>query len=157
MILRLTWYTLMRGNRFWNIVAISFMCMPWKPKLLSTRRHQKAPRGWVNCCSRMQLWCSEETTSRISVYLLIRKVKVGPPVKRISLKLILVSVLLSIRKWVTPRGPATATQSFREFFFCICRRVAMSGSMTLCRSRLSCWRPQPTWPQKKTNECSCVA
>lgn len=32
-------------------------------------------------------------------------------------KYTLLSVLLKMRKCVTPRGPATATQSFREFFF----------------------------------------
>lgn len=32
-------------------------------------------------------------------------------------KYTLLSVLLKITKCVTPRGPATATQSFSEFFF----------------------------------------
>lgn len=30
---------LMEGDRFWNVVAVSFMCMPWGPKLWGTRRN----------------------------------------------------------------------------------------------------------------------
>lgn len=59
----LTWWTLMEGKRFWNMVAMSFTCMPWGPKLLSTRRG-----AWANCCSCIRWRRREDTTSRTSVY-----------------------------------------------------------------------------------------
>lgn len=60
---QLTLCTLMEGNMFWNMVAISLTCMPVEPKLLST-----SSGWWVNCC-----WCilclfSDETMSLTRVY-----------------------------------------------------------------------------------------
>lgn len=58
-----TWCTLMEGNMFWNMVAISLMCMPTVPKLFSTSKG-----WWVNCWSCILCLFNDETTSLISVY-----------------------------------------------------------------------------------------
>lgn len=48
---------------FWNIVAMTLMCMPSVPKLFSTRRG-----GWVNCCSCIRCRFRDDTTSLMSEY-----------------------------------------------------------------------------------------
>lgn len=50
--------TLMEGNMFWNMVAMSLICMPSEPKLLRMRRG-----WWVNCCLCIRCFFSVETTS----------------------------------------------------------------------------------------------
>lgn len=55
--------TLMDGNMFWNMVAISLTCMPSTPKLFSTSR------GWcVNCCSCILCFFRDDTTSLTRAY-----------------------------------------------------------------------------------------
>lgn len=58
-----TLYTLMEGNMFWNMVAISLICIPSIPKLFST-----SSGWWVNCCSCILCLFKDETTSLMSVY-----------------------------------------------------------------------------------------
>lgn len=58
-----TFCTLMEGNMFWNMVAMSFMCMPSEPKLL------RMSRGWcVNCWSCIRCFFRDETTSLTREY-----------------------------------------------------------------------------------------
>lgn len=61
--------TLMEGNMFWNMVAMSLTCMPSDPKLLRT-----SSGWWVNCCSCILCFFRDETTSLIREYW--KKVKV---------------------------------------------------------------------------------
>lgn len=55
--------TLMEGNMFWNIVAMSLTCMPSDPKLL-----RMSSGWWVNCCSCILCFFRDETTSLIREY-----------------------------------------------------------------------------------------
>ena len=55
--------TLMEGNMFWNMVAMSLTCMPSDPKLL------RINRGWcVNCWSCILCFFRDETTSLTREY-----------------------------------------------------------------------------------------
>lgn len=60
---RRTFWTFMEGNMFWNMVAMSFTCMPSTPKLLRMRSG-----WWVNCCSCILCLFKAETTSFIREY-----------------------------------------------------------------------------------------
>ena len=100
---------MMGGNRFWNVIVASFWCGA-SPKLLSTtsggeRNAEGGERGF---------FC-ELCTSRASVYLCTRKLKVGPRGARQILTYLLLSVALRIRKCEIPNGPATCTKSFSLF------------------------------------------
>lgn len=55
--------TLMEGNMFWNMVAMSLTCMPSDPKLL-----RMSSGWWVNCCSCILCFFRDETTSLIREY-----------------------------------------------------------------------------------------
>lgn len=59
----ITLCTLIEGNMFWNMVAISLTCMPSMPKLFSTSKG-----WWENCCSCILCLFKDETTSLMRVY-----------------------------------------------------------------------------------------
>lgn len=88
MVFRFTLCTPVRRNRFWNVEAMSYTCMPWDAA--------------ANCFSSLRRPRGEETTAPSS----IQKVLAGPPGRRLSFKYILVSLLLKIRKCVATRGPS---------------------------------------------------
>lgn len=60
--------TLMEGNMFWNMEAMSLTCMPSDEKLL------RMSSGWcVNCCSCIRCFFRVETTSLMREYCKKRK------------------------------------------------------------------------------------
>ncbi len=59
----ITLCTLIEGNMFWNMVAISLTCMPSMPKLFSTSKG-----WWENCCSCILCLFKDETISLMRVY-----------------------------------------------------------------------------------------
>ena len=112
-----TLLTLMDGNIFWNIVAISLRCMPSPLKWFMISKGWQRNWDWV-------AWFrfSIDTTSRLSEYETTLNVIVGPRGKRINRICVDASDLENVTRWVTLSGPATLTKSFSTFFLltCIC-------------------------------------
>jgi len=110
-----TLLTLMDGNMFWNIVAISLRCMPSPLKWFMIRR------GWYRNCDWVAWFrLSIETTSRLSEYEWSLKVIVGPRGRRINRMYVDTSDLENVTRWVTFIGPATLIKSFSTFFLLTC-------------------------------------
>ena len=114
-----TLFTLMDGNIFWNIVAISFRCMP------SPLKWFMISKGWHRNCDWVAWFrFSIETTSRLSEYECTLNVIVGPRGRRIKRMYVDTSDLENVTKWVTFICPATLMKSFRTFFLLTCIHTA---------------------------------
>ena len=106
-----TLLTLMDGNIFWNMVAISLRCMP------SPLKWFIISRGWQRNCDWVAWFrFSIETTSRLSEYECTLNVIVGPRGRRTKRMCVDASDLENVTRWVTFSGPAMLMKSFSTFF-----------------------------------------